>query len=82
MSKVIDEKKKQQIKDFLDDWLRIELPLVFDEMWDSGKNSCGHLGGELYEKFGITYRGVCRNNLWNSVFLKEVEEQLNKWGCN
>ena len=73
------KKNKTQINNFLDDWLKRELIDVFDLMWDEGKNDDGHLGGLLFEKFGITYRGVIEENLWDSDFLIEIDKQFSKW---
>ena len=72
-------KNKKQINDFLDDWLRNTITQVFDEIWDDGKNECGHLGGDLFERFGITYRDVCDKKIWDSDFLNEVDKQFIKW---
>jgi hypothetical protein len=73
------KKNKTQINNFLDDWLKRELIGVFDLMWDEGKNDDCHLGGLLFEKFGITYRGVIEENLWDSDFLIEINKQFSKW---
>ncbi|MDA9354202.1 hypothetical protein N9R07_03055 [Flavobacteriaceae bacterium] len=73
------KKNKKQINDFLDDWLKRELTNVFDDMWDSGKNESGHLGGELFERFGITYRDVLDEDIWDSGFLKEIDKQFTEW---
>lgn len=73
------KKNKKQINNFLDDWLKTELIGVFDLMWDSGKNECGHLGGELFERFGITYRDVLYEDIWDSDFLIEIDKQFSKW---
>ena len=73
------KKNKTQINNFLDDWLKKELILVFDEIWDDGKNIDGYLGGMLFERFGITYREVLEENMWDSDFLNQINKQFSKW---
>jgi len=77
--KLFIKKNKKQINNFLDDWLKTELIGVFDLMWDEGKNDDGHLSGMLFERFGITYRGVLEENMWDSDFLIEIDKQFSKW---
>lgn len=48
-------------------------------MWDEGKNEGGHLGGELFKRFGITYRNVLDEDIWDSGFLKEINKQFTEW---